>query len=57
MSAKNALSNLENKLNITIKKSTARIEHGKYKSICKEKHKIQPKYKENYCDRMRIYIV
>jgi ribosomal protein S30 len=37
--------------------STARIEHRKYKSICKEKHKIQPKHKENCNDRMRIYIV
>jgi hypothetical protein len=40
-----------------IKMSTVRIEHRKYKSICKEKHKIQPKLKENCNDRMRIYIV
>jgi hypothetical protein len=40
-----------------INMSTARIEHRKYQSICKEKHKIQPKYEENYNDRMRIDIV
>jgi hypothetical protein len=38
--------------------SRARIEHRKkYKSICKEKYKIQLKHKENCNDRMRIYIV
>jgi hypothetical protein len=40
-----------------IKMSTVRIEQRKYKSICKEKHKIQPKHTENCNDRMRIYIV
>jgi hypothetical protein len=52
----NARGNPENKANKTIKMSTARIEHRKYNSICKEKDKIQPKYKENCNDRMRIYI-
>jgi hypothetical protein len=52
-----ALSNPRNKANKTIKISTARIEHRKYKSICKEKHKIQSRNKENCNDRMRIYIV
>jgi hypothetical protein len=37
--------------------SIARIEYRKYKSICKEKHKIQPKHNENCNDGMRIYIV
>jgi hypothetical protein len=37
--------------------SMARVEHRKYKYIHKEKHKIQPKNKGNYNDRMRIYSV
>jgi hypothetical protein len=42
---------------INNKKVNMRIEHRKYKSICNEKHKIQPKHKENCNDRMRIYLV
>jgi hypothetical protein len=37
--------------------STARIEHRKSKSICKEKHNVKSKHKENCNDRMRIYLV
>jgi UPF0288 family protein (methanogenesis marker protein 3) len=47
----------QHKGNNIIKMSTARIEYRKYKSISKEKHKIQPKDKENCNDRMTIYIV
>jgi hypothetical protein len=47
----------ENEENQTIKMSTVSIKYRKYKFICKEKHKIQPKYKENSNDHKRIYIV
>jgi hypothetical protein len=57
MKVENVLTNPTHKANKIIKMSRARIEHRKYKSICKEKHKIQPKHKENCNDRMRIYIV
>jgi ectoine hydroxylase-related dioxygenase (phytanoyl-CoA dioxygenase family) len=57
MSVENALSSLRNKANKIIKILSARIEHKKYKSICKEKHKIQSRNKENGNDHMRIYIV
>jgi hypothetical protein len=53
----NALSNPENNANTTIKMSTARIKYRKYKSMCEEKHEIQPKNNENCNDRMKIYIV
>jgi hypothetical protein len=53
----NALRNPTNKTNKIIKISTARIEHRKYKSICKENHKIQPKHKEICNDRMGVYVV
>jgi hypothetical protein len=53
----NALSNPTNEANKIIKMSTAKIAYRKYKSICKQKYKIQPKYKENCNDHMRIYIV
>jgi hypothetical protein len=35
----------------------ARIEYRKYKSICEEKRKVQPRHKGNCNDCMRIYIV
>jgi hypothetical protein len=33
------------------------MEHRTYKSIYKEKHKIQPKHKENCNDLITIYLV
>jgi hypothetical protein len=53
----NDRSNPTNSENKIIKMSIARIEHGNYKSICKEKHKRQPIHKENCNSLKRVYIV